>query len=118
MGRYQTYWMPSTPDSKGKKIHPIWRGIGCVLMVLLPVISYAASIIIVEENIKNHWVEIPYFLRTPILGDPNALVKVMLTLVMTMLLFSLITFLTVIIFRMFGRPRRGPYDVMHVDRHR
>lgn len=31
------------------RIHPIWRGIGCLWLILLPVMSYAASWLIVRQ---------------------------------------------------------------------
>jgi len=38
-------------DDRPWKIHPVWRGIGCIWLVILPVMSYAASWLIIREII-------------------------------------------------------------------
>lgn len=37
------------------KVHPVWRGIGCILMILLPIMAYAGSWIFTRQNIENRW---------------------------------------------------------------
>lgn len=41
MGKYQSGVKRAEPRAIGP--HPIWRGIGCLLMVLVPLMSYAAA---------------------------------------------------------------------------
>jgi len=41
MGKYQSGVKREEPRSTGP--HPIWRGIGCLLIVLVPIISFAAA---------------------------------------------------------------------------
>jgi hypothetical protein len=41
MGKYQTSVRRQEPRREGPQ--PIWRGIGCLLMVLIPIISFAAA---------------------------------------------------------------------------
>jgi len=41
MGKYQSGVKRAEPRQTGP--HPIWRGIGCLLMVLIPIISFAAA---------------------------------------------------------------------------
>ena len=36
-------------------VHPVWRGIGFVWMILLPIMSYAGAWIFTRENFKNRW---------------------------------------------------------------
>ena len=36
-------------------IHPVWRGIGCIWMVLLPIMSYAGAWSLTRQNFKSHW---------------------------------------------------------------
>jgi hypothetical protein len=43
------------PEHK-EKVHPIWRGIGCLLLVLIPVISFAASVLLVEEGLPQQYI--------------------------------------------------------------
>jgi hypothetical protein len=41
MGKYQSGVRREEPKSQGP--HPIWRGIGCFLIILVPLMSYAAA---------------------------------------------------------------------------
>lgn len=45
--------------------HPVWRGIGCILIVVVPLISYALAALTVGIAVKQRW-PIPYQL----LGHP------------------------------------------------
>jgi hypothetical protein len=40
------------------KVHPIWRGLGCIWMVLLPVMAYAGAWTLTRENFENHWLPV------------------------------------------------------------
>ena len=42
MGRYRPT-VPEVPLSK-REPRPIWRGIGCLLIIIIPVLSYAAAV--------------------------------------------------------------------------
>jgi hypothetical protein len=35
------------PQKKNQELHPIWRGIGCLLFVIVPVLSYAITVLII-----------------------------------------------------------------------
>jgi hypothetical protein len=46
--------------------HVIWRGLGCLMMIIIPVISYAAATLTVDYGLSHNWT-IPYQL----LGTPR-----------------------------------------------
>jgi hypothetical protein len=46
MGKYTSY-KPEKPQ-KSKEPHEIWRGLGCLLMLIIPAISIAASTLTVD----------------------------------------------------------------------
>ncbi len=56
MGKYS----PTTtrPKLRIERPHPIWRGIGCILMVVVPIISFALA----ELTVQSTWAQqyIPY----------------------------------------------------------
>jgi hypothetical protein len=52
MSKYHTYERRARPMRRNEP-HPIWRGIGCFTMLLVPAMSLALSIILVEEALKN-----------------------------------------------------------------
>ena len=68
MGKYRSSAKPiQKPLDTGP--HVIWRGLGCLMMVIIPVISYAAAYEIVNYGLTNGWI-IPYqFLGTPQLPE-------------------------------------------------
>ena len=45
MGKYAKYARKPLP--KPERPHPVWRGIGCLLMIIVPIMSFALASIIV-----------------------------------------------------------------------
>jgi len=81
---------------KKKTIHPIWRGVGLVLMIFIPVLSFIASGVILDLNNQYHWFPIPpeFIIRWQ---DPLILMRIFITILVSFLvyaLFMLITFFT------------------------
>jgi hypothetical protein len=50
MGKYHRYDKRKR-DERPWNIHPIWRGIGCFMILLLPLMSYAAAVTIVQAHL-------------------------------------------------------------------
>ncbi len=99
--------------SKRHPIHPIWRGIGFALMVLTPIMGYAASILLLDLNAQNRWLPIP---RDLIVSgkDPYILIKLFITLVIALLIFLVFQLITFFIYRITAPSRYGPTDVPSV----
>lgn len=117
---------------RAKGVHPVWRGIGCIWLILLPILAYAASWMIVRQNMKDPW--IPF---TPVLSqqinlptinfpdfsfDLNLLINwipeqplyyadVLVTGVFIFLGFGLTSVVYAFIYSTLGPPK-DPYDVM------
>ena len=54
---------------RGDGTHTIWRGIGCIMILVIPAISIAAGIITIDNGLKHGWA-IPYqLLGYPTLPD-------------------------------------------------
>ena|ERR1700690_1066475 len=125
MGRYsQTNIRPTKPRDQ---THPIWRGIGCVLFIVVPLISFGLAEVIVQDPTAQTY--IPYQLMgTPALPKylwnveylPPILTFIQnqanITAVIVFFLFILLilgTFVAVVnafIYRYIGPPRYGPQD--------
>lgn len=56
MGKYTSYTQKELPP-KGET-HEIWSGFGCIIMLIIPVISYAASVLTVESIVSSEWKKI------------------------------------------------------------
>ncbi|MDX9849165.1 MAG: hypothetical protein RBT01_01535 [Anaerolineaceae bacterium] len=94
-------------------IHPIWRGIGFALLILAPIMGYAASILLIDLNRVNKWMPVPRDLL--IAGkDPYLLIKIIITLVVAFLIFLIFQLITFFLYKIAGPSRYGPQDVPRV----
>lgn len=114
MSKYnQTYRRPA-PKSKPWSVHPIWRGIGCLLIVLIPIISFAGATMLVKENLQQRWVQIPDELKgsfdVPSIGQV-LFADLAVAVILMVIGFGLLTIVYAIIYRMFGPSPYGPMDV-------
>ncbi|MFZ5855443.1 MAG: hypothetical protein ACOYZ6_01305 [Chloroflexota bacterium] len=46
MAKYRSY--EKSPPSRSKDPHPVWRGIGCLIMLIVPALSLGLSTILVQ----------------------------------------------------------------------
>ena len=96
-------------DNNKPTVHPVWRGVGIILMVLVPLMGFAAASLFLDANNHNHWMRIPNQLYVS--GPDNLiLVKVILTVVFGGIIYFILMMLTFIIYRIFGPSRLGPTD--------
>jgi len=115
MSKYEKYSDQSRQADKPWEIHPIWRGIGCLMMLLIPIMAYAGSVLIVEANMEQGWVAMPRELMRniplPVIGSVDHLwANLMVTLVLSLLGFALLTALYALVYQFIGPPRYGPLD--------
>lgn len=112
MAKYQGYQKKDTGPKEKPVLHPIWRGVGFVLMILIPVVSIALGQYLFEQNRVEHWMSVPYWLVLRFFRfDPYILAKAVLILFLMIIITAVFYTLAVFIIRMFGGPRYGPYDV-------
>jgi len=118
MGKYNQYQRDQKYSSRERQssVHPIWRGIGFLLMVLVPIISYVAALLLLEENGEQNWFPIPPEFLARTMADPLIYVKVGLTIVIAILIFIVITFIGVLVNQWFGPSRYGPLDAPPITR--
>jgi hypothetical protein len=110
-------------------VHPVWRGIGCILIILIPIMSWFVAGLVLE-NMKSNLlpyeftrvVVIPfthvaqldkYILQINYYFQDTHFVfgQVFLTVIFSFIGFGILAFLYAIIYRMAGPPRYGPFDV-------
>jgi len=93
------------------EIHPVWRGIGFILMILTPILGYFGSDVIVNLNTNNNWVYIPreLLLRGDI--DPYLILKIVITIFLMIIIYGIYMLVTFSIYSLFGPSRYGSYDV-------
>jgi hypothetical protein len=116
---------------QGPKIHPIWRGIGCVMLVLLPIIAYAAAdtffdsadrLVLFNSTIfPSSGIVSRVLISIPLWGD--TVLRVSIFHIVFMLLFSILAYLIfsfvyALIYRVTGPPKYGPTDAPPIPRSR
>jgi len=113
MGKYQSRVVRKIePSFVNRQIHPIWRGVGFAFMILIPFMSYFTADWFLKENVRQHWVEFPANLLIKAQGVPeDLLIRIIVTVVLMLILYAVLTFFSLIIFRLFAPPRYGPLDV-------
>jgi hypothetical protein len=118
---------------KGKEvpknsIHPVWRGIGCLITILTPIISWAAAAVCLEFGQKQQWpflYQLSANIRFSAIFYQIPLVKIganfissipylqalILFFVLFLVLFSgVFSVINAVLYRMFGPPRYSPLD--------
>jgi hypothetical protein len=63
-GRYEFRDQISKQDRE-RRLNPIWRGVGCLLLVILALAGYGLSGWFLAANQENAWIYLPYELYYP-----------------------------------------------------
>ena len=115
MAKYDKFSPQSRMPKRPYTIHPIWQGIGCLLLVIIPIISYAAAILIVEENIKAQWLPMTgELLRTVeiqgIGGVEHLYGNLLVGAILAIFIFTLIFAFYALVYKAVGPSPYGPMD--------
>jgi hypothetical protein len=107
-----------------QKVHPVWRGVGFVFMILIPIMSYASMQVILTQNYRHGWVPLtPDMMAVEgqllysIIPDPLLYVKLVIFLLCLMVFFAIFTLISFYITAMFGiNAKNDPFYVPPVRR--
>jgi hypothetical protein len=115
MTKYTQYSRRPPVRERPWKIHPIWRGIGCILILIIPVMSYAGSALLVQYDLQQAWFPIPKELAQPVnlpfVGNvPYLFANLIVTLVLMLVGYGVLTSFYALIYRIVGPPSLGPLD--------
>jgi multidrug transporter EmrE-like cation transporter len=90
-------------------IHPIWRGVGFAMMVLIPIMAYAASEVTLQQNDIYGWFPFPVdLLAKPgqfmyqLFNDSMIYIRILGTVAFSLLFYALFTLFSFIITGLFG----------------
>ncbi len=128
MGKNTNYSQRQSSRSTPKAPHDVWRGIGCLMVMIIPAVSIAAGYLTVSYAINNKW-PVPYQLMAPmrlpdifystpglraifnpISSIPNFYANAAASLLYMMLIGGVISLIYAMIYRMIGPQRYGPTD--------
>jgi hypothetical protein len=86
-------------------VHPIWRGIGCLLLILLPIIAFGlAELLLAWVASQNPSLGRTLTANTNLLSNP-LFVKAVLALVISMALYLVFSTLGSLVYSLMGGPR-------------
>jgi len=102
-------------------VHPIWRGIGCLLILIIPIIAFATSIILVNAGIPQQFFpltrDLANMVYVPVFNETIPLYYVLIiTALLTLLSYIGLTVVYSFVFRMGSGSRYGPYDSPPIKR--
>ena len=127
MGRYEKNNFRQVKPRK-RELHPVWRGIGCLIILVLPLMSYASAVIIVDYGISQRWPiprellgrpqlpEILFKLPSiaqifyPVLGWINFYAYLAVGVIILVLLVGFLSFVYALMYRYVGPPQYSPID--------
>lgn len=115
MTKYEKFNPRASAPKRPWEIHPVWQGIGCIMLILIPIMAYAGAVLLVQANLEYHWVPMPASLsRTvsiPNIGEVEYLyLNLLVAAVLALVGFALLVALYAFIYRIVGPPRLGPLD--------
>jgi hypothetical protein len=115
MAKYDKFNVSSRARARPWKIHPVWRGIGCVMLILIPIMSYAGAVLLVEANFEQRWLPLSRdFTRTvavPLLGEiPHLYGNLIVAALLSLLGFGILMVIYSLMYAAVGPPRYGPLD--------
>jgi hypothetical protein len=127
MGKYTTYnRQPPKPRNLG--VHPVMRGIGCIMIVLVPILAYGSAVLLVNYGVSQGWpippnwlgrIEIhPLLLRLEglreiwnfLLVQNNLVANLIFAIAIMVVVGGLMSILYGYIYSIFGPPQYGPQD--------
>ncbi len=107
MGRYNFTERNEKPE---KEIHPIWRAVGFAMIVIIPLMGFAAASLILDENRKRAWFSIPKDIIGP-KGDPELWMRVIIAAAVMFVLYIIYMLIAFLLTKAISPTRYGPYDV-------
>lgn len=127
MSKYRSSTLVKVKE-RTKQPHYLWRGIGCVMMLVIPALSYMTGKLIIDALIKARYY-IPYqllgrpelpslFYKSeglmvilgPIVRTNNLYAYLTATFLIMILLSGTMSLTYAIVYRFFGPSRYGPLD--------
>lgn len=129
MSRYQ---IQIKEEDKPWKIHPIWRGIGVIWIIIILVMSYLGAVVFMENN---RWLEFPANAVRPfnfpviplsnmrfdldnlfswLPGWPLTLAHIVIFFAFLLVGYGLMSILYALLYRMMGPPK-NPLDAPEYD---
>lgn len=128
MGKYTSMSRPKPTKPRNVGVHPVMRGIGCIMMVVVPILSWGAAVLLVNYGASRGWPIPPnWFGRitlhplllkiqglTPVwnflLRQDNLVAHLIFTIAIIVVVGGIMSVIYGYLYTLFGPPRYGPQD--------
>lgn len=128
MGKYSSYSRPRPTRPRNTGVHPLMRGIGCIMIVIVPVVAYGLAILLVRYGASSGWPIPPDWLGRPtihpllmriqsltpvwnfLMAQDSLIANLVFAIAITVIIGGLMSILYGYIYTLFGPPKYGPQD--------
>ncbi len=97
------------------EIHPVWRGIGCIMAFLIPFIAFVISVMLVQAGLPQRVMPVPpeaaNYVNWSGFGRFPLYYTLAIAAILTVIIGAFYIVVYGAIYRMAGPPRYGPLDV-------
>ena len=127
MGKYTSATRQKEPP-RVTGVHPIMKGLGCLMMIIVPIIAYGSAVLLVNMGIQRGWPLPSEWLGTPtfhpllwkvtglygiltfLTNQTNLVANVAIAFAITIVIGGIMAVIFGYIYRFFGPPQYGPLD--------
>ena len=127
MGKYNSYSRPK-PKPRNLGVHPLMRGIGCILIIVVPILAYGLAGLLVNYAASRGWPIPPTWFGPPkihpllmrlqglrpiilfLQSQNNLEANLAFAIVLTIVIGGVMSILYGYIYTLFGPPQYGPQD--------
>lgn len=127
MGKYSSRFNKAPPP-RNRGVHPLMRGIGCIMMIIVPILAYGSAVLLVNYGASHGWPIPPNWLGTPtfhpllwrlqglavaltfLQAQTNLIANIVFAIAITVLVGGIMSMIYGYIYTLFGPPRYGPTD--------
>ena len=115
-----------------REVHPVMRGIGCIMIIIVPLLAYGSSVLLVNYGASKGWPIQPNWLGAPtfhpllwrlsltsrpieivlnfLQAQNNLVANLVFAFAITVVIGGLMSMIYGYIYTIFGPPRYGPTD--------
>lgn len=115
-------------DERPWQVHPAWRGIGCILVILVPIMAWAGAAVFLERNTffnlpenitepmifkysQYDWLnQVIHWLNINLGGRGLTSGQILFTLAFMVIGYVILVIIYGVMYRVAGPPRYGPLD--------
>ncbi len=127
MGKYTSY-SRQKPKPRDVGVHPVMRGIGCIMIIVVPILAWGIAVLLVNYGATHGWPIPPTWYGPPTIppllsklqglqpilqflqAQNNLKVNLIFTVAITIVIGGIMSMIYGYIYTIFGPPRYGPQD--------